>query len=688
MSDRSLTVLSRTIAGVTVVALISAIVSTIGNPATRAADVPFVIAFAAGMIGMSAVGAVIATRAPHNSIGWLFQVSAGTLAIAIVAQEYAVRAATQRPELPAGPYVAALNPGLFPYSLAALATILLVFPQGRLLSRRWRVLVWIIWAGAATGSLADVLGVEAFDDLAEGIRIANPLSVGTGSAWRTASAIGFGALLAGSIVALGSVLLRYRRAAGEERQQVRWLAWAAALVLASIVAVVVTGATAGPDGVSAANDVAAAVLIAVLTIGVPVACAVAVLRYRLYDLDLVIKKAAVFTIVAIFLTAVYVVALALAALSFLGSIAAAVLFVLTFNPIRRRARRLADRLVYGVRATPFEVLSEFSERVGETYSIDEVLPRMAQLLAASTGATEARVWLRGERELSPVAAWPSDLEDIGSIEVTGDDLPVLDGLSSFPVTHQGDLLGAITLRLPANDPMDPQKERLVSGLASQAGLALRNVRLVEDLRASRRRIVSAQDERAKRLERDIHDGAQQQLVALAVKLRLADAMVDRDVAAAHELLAQLGTEAGDALENLRDLARGIYPPLLADKGLAAALEGQARKSPVPVTLEADGVGRYPPEIEAAVYFCSLEALNNVAKYANASHTSIRLAHADGRLEFEVRDDGDGFDPGTTGNGSGLQGIADRLAVLGGRMSIRSAPGSGTVVRGTVPTKVG
>ena len=688
MSDRSLTVLSRTIAGVTVVALISAIVSTIGNPATRAADVPFVIAFAAGMIGMSAVGAVIATRAPHNSIGWLFQVSAGTLAIAIVAQEYAVRAATQRPELPAGPYVAALNPGLFPYSLAALATILLVFPQGRLLSRRWRVLVWIIWAGAATGSLADVLGVEAFDDLAEGIRIANPLSVGTGSAWRTASAIGFGALLAGSIVALGSVLLRYRRAAGEERQQVRWLAWAAALVLASIVAVVVTGATAGPDGVSAANDVAAAVLIAVLTIGVPVACAVAVLRYRLYDLDLVIKKAAVFTIVAIFLTAVYVVALALAALNFLGSIAAAVLFVLTFNPIRRRARRLADRLVYGVRATPFEVLSEFSERVGETYSIDEVLPRMAQLLAASTGATEARVWLRGERELSPVAAWPSDLEDIGSIEVTGDDLPVLDGLSSFPVTHQGDLLGAITLRLPANDPMDPQKERLVSGLASQAGLALRNVRLVEDLRASRRRIVSAQDERAKRLERDIHDGAQQQLVALAVKLRLADAMVDRDVAAAHELLAQLGTEAGDALENLRDLAREIYPPLLADKGLAAALEGQARKSPVPVTLEADGVGRYPPEIEAAVYFCSLEALNNVAKYANASHTSIRLAHADGRLEFEVRDDGDGFDPGTTGNGSGLQGIADRLAALGGRMSIRSAPGSGTVVRGTVPTKVG
>ena len=685
MRDRSLKALSRAITGITVVALISAIVSTIGNPTTKAGDVPFVVAFAIGMIGMSAVGAVIATRAPHNSIGWLFQVAAGTLSLSIVAQEYAIRDATHRPDLPAGPYVAALNPGLFPYSVAAIAAILLVFPQGRLLSRRWRVLVWIIWGGAATGSLSDVLGPETFADFSEGIPIANPLSVGSEAAWHAMSGIGFGALLAGAIVALGSVLLRYRRAEGEERQQVRWLAWAAALMLASIVALVVTGATAGPDGVSTANDVAAVVMIAVLCIGVPVACAVAVLRYRLYDLDLVIKKAAVFTIVAIFLTVIYVAALALAALSFLGSVAAVVLFVLTFNPVRKRARRVADRIVYGQRATPFEVLSEFSERVGETYSIDEVLPRMAQLLAASIGASETRVWLRSGRRLTPVAAWPADLPGEEDLEVAGDEVPVVDeGLSSFPVTHQGDLLGAITLRLPANDPMDPAKERLVIGLASQAGLALRNVRLVQDLRASRRRIVSAQDERAKRLERDIHDGAQQQLVALAVKLRLADAVMDRDAAAAHELLEQLQTETGDALENLRDLARGIYPPLLADKGLAAALEGQARKSPLPLTLDADGVGRYTPEIEAAVYFCSLEALNNVAKYASASRVEIRLTREDGVLTFVVHDDGAGFETATAARGTGLQGMADRLEAIGGSLSVASEPGAGTTVSGRVP----
>ncbi|MBA3691675.1 MAG: hypothetical protein H0W82_09740 [Actinobacteria bacterium] len=493
MSERSLKTLSRAITAVTVVALISAIVSTIGNPTTKAADIPFVVTFALGMIGMSAVGAVIATRAPHNSIGWLFQVAAGALSLAIVAQEYALRAATHLPDLPAGPYVAALNPGLFPYSVAAIATILLLFPQGRLLSRRWRFVMWIIWAGAAAGSLSDVLGPKTFAEFSEGIPIVNPLSVGSEAAWRLVSGIGFGALLAGAVVALGSVLLRYRRAEGEERQQVRWLAWAAAMVLASIVAIVVTGATAGSDGTSAANDVAAVVTIAVLSIGVPVACAVAILRYHLYDLDLVIKKAAVFTIVAVFITVIYVVSLALAALSFLGSVAAAVLFVLTFNPVRRRARRIADRIVYGQRATPFEVLSDFSERVGETYSIDEVLPRMAQLLAASTGATETRVWLRGDRALTPVAAWPADLEEGPAIPVTGDTLPLIEDVSAFPVTHQGDLLGAITLRLPANDPMDPTKERLVNGLASQAGLALRNVRLVQDLRDSRRIIFCAQD---------------------------------------------------------------------------------------------------------------------------------------------------------------------------------------------------
>jgi signal transduction histidine kinase len=208
--------------------------------------------------------------------------------------------------------------------------------------------------------------------------------------------------------------------------------------------------------------------------------------------------------------------------------------------------------------------------------------------------------------------------------------------------------------------------------------------LIEELRASRQRIVSAQDAAARRLERNLHDGAQQQLVALAVKTRLADSLLGRDDTKAHEMLMQMESEMQDALENLRDLARGIYPPLLADQGLAVALEAQAKRSPIPVAVEAVGISRYRQETEAAVYFSVLEALQNVAKYSGASHAMVSLHGGDGHLTFEVADDGAGFDPDTTAHGTGLQGVADRLAGIDGTLEVRSKPGAGTTIIGMVP----
>jgi signal transduction histidine kinase len=233
--------------------------------------------------------------------------------------------------------------------------------------------------------------------------------------------------------------------------------------------------------------------------------------------------------------------------------------------------------------------------------------------------------------------------------------------------------------------MDPGKDKLVRDLAAQAGLVLRNVRLIEELRESRRRLVAAQDEERRKIERNLHDGAQQQLVALSVQLRLAEQLVGRDEQKERELLARLQASASDALEDLRDLARGIYPPLLADKGLAAALEGQARKAAIPTTVEAEGIGRYAQEVESTIYFCTLEALNNIAKYANASHASVRLSHDDHHLVFEVTDDGAGFDPEVNRYGTGLQGMADRLNAIGGTLEVASAPGAGTTVAGRVST---
>jgi signal transduction histidine kinase len=173
-------------------------------------------------------------------------------------------------------------------------------------------------------------------------------------------------------------------------------------------------------------------------------------------------------------------------------------------------------------------------------------------------------------------------------------------------------------------------------------------------------------------------------VALAVKLRLVETLAAKDPERAARMAAEAKAETQDALENLRDLARGIYPPLLADQGLAAAVDAQSRKMPVPVDVERNGVGRYPPEIEAGVYFCILEALQNVAKYADASRVEIRLEATNGDLRFSVADDGRGFDPSTAEAGTGLMNMRDRVEALGGSLEVRSALAEGTVVTGTIP----
>jgi signal transduction histidine kinase len=322
--------------------------------------------------------------------------------------------------------------------------------------------------------------------------------------------------------------------------------------------------------------------------------------------------------------------------------------------------------------------------MSETYATDDVVGRTAQLLGTATGATNAVVWLRVGREIRPAGAWPTGETAGTPLALDGDDLPMLPADWAEPVHDRGELLGALAVTMPANDPIGPGRQRLVRDLADQAGLALRNVRLIEELRASRQRLVAAQDEGRRRLERNIHDGVQQQLVALAVRLRLADTLVERDPARAREAIAALQDEANDALEDLRDLARGIYPPLLADRGLEAALAAQAKKGTTPATVEADGVARYAREIESTVYFCALEALNNVAKYADATAVLVRLEQRNGTLRFTVRDDGRGFDPRATVSGTGLQGMTDRLEAIGGSLRVDSAIGTGTTVTGVVP----
>jgi signal transduction histidine kinase len=420
----------------------------------------------------------------------------------------------------------------------------------------------------------------------------------------------------------------------------------------------------------------------------PASVVIAVLRYRLYEIDVVISKAIVYGALAAFVTAAYV-GIVVGLGHLIGSerslplqIAATVVVAVAFQPLRERVQRFANRLVYGRRATPYEVLARFAEQVAGTYSTDEIAAALARLLVDGTGARVAEIWVTGEGTMRLEAIWPEDAERSPS-------LPADDELTRVArVVHRGETLGHLAIRKAASEPIGPSDQKLLEDVAAQAGLVLRNVRLVDDLRASRQRLVAARDAERRKLERNIHDGAQQRLVALAVLYNMAAGLAKPLGEGRQAAIADLGAQANVALETLRDLARGIYPAVLSDGGLVPALEGQARKSPVPVEVEADGVGRYGQDVEAAVYFCCLEALQNVAKYAEATVAIVRLSEIAGEIRFEVRDDGIGFDPAAVDAGLGMRNMDDRIAAIGGMLDVRSSPGGGTTIAGRVPVPRG
>jgi signal transduction histidine kinase len=627
-------------------------------------------------------GSVIVSRQPRNVAGWVFLglgflvVLEGMSQIMIFA---ALRAHADIPLVPV--WAVAGEYAVFPMVLLPL--LWLLFPDGRPPSARWRWVVrgFLIAAGIAFVSYAITPGpLNNFVDF--GVLYMNPLALPIPfTVAATITGIGGMLALALAIATIFGVRGRFKRATGEERQQLRWLVSVTSLAGAMFAVIFGTGVVLDlffHVSDSRVADVLFGLMAAVIVIGVPAAYLIAILRYHLWDLDVVIRKALIFAFVAGALTLVSIGVVAAIPALVVGSglttwerglFIVGVVIGTLFGPLRRLARRLADRIVYHTRATPYEVLTEFGGRVGETYATDDVLPRMAQVLARGAGATSARVLLAVGSERREAASF-------GDANGSPDLL--------VPVVHQGEELGALEVTMPANDPLDPSREKLVHDLAAQAGPVLRNVRLIEDLRASRQRLVAAQDEERRKIERNLHDGAQQELVALAVQLKLLEQMAGRDPDRDKQLAAKLGSQANAALEDLRDLARGIYPPLLADQGLAAALEAQSRKAAVPTEVSTDGVTRYPREIESTVYFCVLEALNNVAKYADATSARITLAQHGGHLTFEVHDDGGGFDVADARGGTGLQGMADRLDAVGGSLTVVSSPGHGSTVGGRVP----
>ena len=410
----------------------------------------------------------------------------------------------------------------------------------------------------------------------------------------------------------------------------------------------------------------------------------------------------------------------------IASLVAAAVVALLCVPVRHRLVHAADAVVGGREPSRGEVVSGFGARMSRAIPMDELMLQLVESLQATIAPAGAEIWTGTDGQLSLAVSMPARPTErivlgeqermvVGRARIGGPawtavwlpsvhaDARPLGDHRAVPAAHFGELLGLVVVKRPSgSDPFDDDDESALVELARQLGLALHNVRLDSalqasleelaqrnvELQASRLRIVTTADESRRAIERNLHDGAQQHLVALAVKLGLARQIAeDGETETVLQLLGDLREDVQTTITELRELAHGIYPPLLRDRGLAEALGTAAARSPLPCHVDVELPGRYAAEVETAAYFCCLEALQNAGKYAGDGATVTVTVRGDGDgLCFELRDDGAGFDAAGTALGHGFLNMQDRLGAIGGTLQIESAPGSGTAVRARIPAQ--
>lgn len=637
----------------------------------------------------TAVGVFVVHRRRGNREGGLFVAVGVAHAVMFFGRQYGLSVNHGGDPLPAAEWV--MWAGVWPLApvLALTGVTLLCFPNGRLPSPRWRPLVAAMMAVATVLALASMLWPVEYAD--NQLSLPHPLRVGGyDTAQRVWNVVGPVSYLLFQLVWAIGVIVRMRRARGEEARQLRWFAYAVAMGAAAMVlSLLLLG--------SPALGVLAAVLI-------PLAAGVAIVKYRLYDIDLVINKTLVVGAMGAIITGVYAVvvvgvgrAIGVAAPSAVLSLLATAIVAVAFEPARRRVQRVVDRLVYGDRLSPYEALARFSEHLGRGAEHGEIFTGLATTVAEGVGAAEVTLWVGSDDELAPVASWPlradqdasaprelASLEDDGRTHVR-------------PIVHQGTLRGAVTLTKAPGDALTAGEDRLLRDLVAQAGLVIHNAGLgvelehrlhqiseqAAELQRAAKRIVAAQYEARRRIERDLHDGAQQRLVTLALDLQ---AVAARAASAGDGDLARRIAEAQEqlalALAELREMARGIHPAILTQDGLEAAVEFLAERAPLPVRVDVRLEQRLPEDVEATAYFVISEALTNAAKHSGAARVAVAARLFDGWLRIEVADDGRGGAGGA--RGSGLQGLVDRVATLNGRLSVRSPRGGGTRLVADIP----
>ena len=660
--------------------------STFANPGAVADFIGLVLLTASFPL----VGLVILHSQPRNRIGWLLVAIGAAWTVPAMIDTYATWALALQPGTVPGGYVAVavLTGGWLPAVALMGIWLILLFPDGRLPSPRWRWLSRIALLVVVVGTPALMLIPGRIEYRPEPDGIENPLGVeALAPLLDVLVPICLGLLPCCMVAAAVALVLRFRRAHGIERLQLKWLTTAGAVVAALFLVGVVLSVPAVRDGLgigdTAMNFVDTVSLLAFLLI--PAAVGIAVSRHGLYGIDAVISRALVVGVLGVFITGVYVaIVVGIGALigqqgpSVALSVVATAVVAVAFQPVRERVQRWVNRLVYGERATPYEVLADFASRVTGRYTTAELLPRLAQTVSEGLGSAEVQVWVRTGDQLVREVTTPVDVEAVEPVSVGDDASMPLAGDRVVPVRHRDELLGALVINKPAGETVTPPEAAMLEQVATQAGLVLRNLRLIDDLKGSRVRLVASQDAERRRLERNLHDGAQQSLVSVALLTRMAAARAsDPDL---KKSLSDAGEQLQSAIDELRSLARGIHPAVLTERGLGPALTSLAERSTVPVIVEAGLKDRLPESIEATLYLVAAEAIRNAGRHTGT--VRVRVTPQDGAVTLTIVDDGaTDADPALA---TALRGLADRVAAVEGMLDLATSGDDGTRITCRVP----
>ena len=637
------------------------------------------------------VGALIASRLPANPIGWIFCGTGLLYTGQRFSTAYADYALLENIAFPGGEYTAWFST-LVEYSGLILAGVfvMLLFPNGHLLSPRWRIVAWTAVLGAA---LMEVYGAFYPEGLATHTYVRNPFGVvgviggfTTYELFTAATLVGETLALASILAALVSLFVRLHRAWGDERQQLKWFLYAVVPAVVGFSFILLTYIMFDFTELvfSIPFDPFGEIFSYILYVPVfallfvPVFTYIAILRYHLYDIDIVINRTLVYSALSACVVSIYVLAVvALGALFHaqgnLGvSLLATALVAVLFQSLRSRLQRGVNRLMYGERDDPYAVVSRLGRRLEATLAPD-MLPTLVETIAQALKLPYAAILLKEGEGFRTAAAYGSPR---GEPE-------------TLPLVYQTEEIGRLMLshRAPGEKFSDSDRS-LLEDLARQAEVAVHAVMLTSDLQHSRERLVATREEERRRLRRDLHDGLGAQLAGLNVQAGALRRLIPRDSAAADKLVVELRDELRAAIADIRRLVYDLRPPALDDLGLVESLRQLAERygskdEPLRVLVEApEDLPSLPAAVEVAVYRITQEALTNVVRHARARTYVVRLV-VDEDVTLEIVDDGVGI-PAERSAGVGLSSMHERASELGGSCIIEPAPKGGTRVLVRLP----